>query len=327
VTHRDAIDLEGPAIEVRGLTRVFGETVALGGVDIQLPRGAVFGLLGPNGAGKTTCVRILNGVLDPTGVEVLRVLGRDLPQGADEVRPFVGVQTDTNLYDRLSARENIALFARFYGIERKAAAQRADDLLEMFGLLDRASERVETFSKGMKQKLLIARALVAEPQLVYLDEPTAGLDPEASHELMSYIRDVSRRRQTTFFITSHRLDEMEGVCTKVAILAGGSIRAQGSPAEVARSAVPRVRVRVTPAPGVRIAPGELLALPAAVHVGVGDGFLEVDLRSVRSVPAFIRAAALLPYDLLGVAEQAPTLQEAYLALLGAQEPGDPVTGS
>jgi ABC-2 type transport system ATP-binding protein len=307
------------AVEVRGLTRQFGAATALAGMDLEIARGAVFGLLGPNGAGKTTCVRILNGVLDPTAVEVLRVLGRELPQGADEVRPLVGVQTDTNLYDRLSARENIALFARFYGIGRKAAAHRADELLEMFGLLGRALERVESFSKGMKQKLLIARALVADPHLVYLDEPTAGLDPEASHELMSYIRDVSRARQTTFFITSHRLDEMEGVCTKVAILAGGLIRAQGSPAEVARSAVPRVRVRVTPAPGARIAPGELLALPAAVHVSAGDGFLDVDLRSLRSVPAFVRAATLLPYDLLGVAEQPPTLQEAYLALLGAPE--------
>jgi ABC-2 type transport system ATP-binding protein len=308
---------DGPAIEVRALTRLFDGVPALDGVDLDLPRGAVFGLLGPNGAGKTTTVRILNGVLDPTRVETLRVLGRDLPEGADEVRPHVGVQTDTNLYERLSARDNLSLFGRFYGLDAAAAVSRADELLDMFGLLARAAERVERFSKGMKQKLLIARALVASPQLVYLDEPTAGLDPEASHELMSYIRTVSRADHTTFFITSHRLDEMEDVCTKVAVLAGGVIRAQGSPAEVARAAVPRVRVRVTPAPGVRLAPGELMALPGALAVESYDGSLLVDVRSVRVVPEFVRGAAVLPHDLLGIAEEAPTLQEAYLALVGA----------
>jgi ABC-2 type transport system ATP-binding protein len=317
---------DGPAIEVRGLTRVFGNVAALAGVDLDLPRGAVFGLLGPNGAGKTTTVRILNGVLDPTRVDTLRVLGNDLPAGADAVRPLVGVQTDTNLYERLSARENLSLFGRFYGLDRPAAVHRADELLDMFGLLPRAKERVERFSKGMKQKLLIARALVASPQLVYLDEPTAGLDPEASHELMTYIRDVSRGDHTTFFITSHRLEEMEGVCTKVAVLAGGIIRAQGSPAEVARAAVPRVRVRVTPAPGTRIAPGELLALPGATHAVERDGAFIVDIHSVRNVPEFVRAAALLPHDLLGVAEEPPTLQEAYLALVGAAAAPAPRSG-
>ncbi len=308
---------EGLAVDVRGLTRSFGAVTALAGIDLEIERGAVFGLLGPNGAGKTTTVRILNGVLDPTRVEVLRVLGRDLPEGDALVRPLVGVQTDTNLYDRLSARENLALFARFYGLDRVAAAARADGLLDMFGLLDRARERVERFSKGMKQKMLIARALVGSPQLVYLDEPTAGLDPEASHELMSYIRTVSRAEHTTFFITSHRLDEMETVCTKVAVLADGVIRAQGSPAAVARAAVPRVRARVTPLPGTAVPIDDLLALPGALRAEFGPDFTLVDLCRVDDVPAFIRAAAALPVQLLGVAEEPPTLKEAYLALVGA----------
>jgi len=304
------------AVEVRGLTRFFGAVPALAGVDLEIPRGAVFGLLGPNGAGKTTTVRILNGVLDATRVDTLRVLGHDLPEGASEIRPLVGVQTDTNLYDRLTARDNLSLFARFYGLDAAAAARRADGLLDMFGLLPRARERVERFSKGMKQKMLIARALVGSPQLVYPGEPTAGLDPEASHELMSYIRTVSRAEHTTFFLTSHRLDEMEDVCTKVAVLAGGVIRAQGSPAEVARAAVPRVRVRVTPAPGAVLTARMLLALPGATGMDAADGTFLVDVASLSAVPGFVRAAVALPVDLLGVAEEAPTLQEAYLALVG-----------
>lgn len=312
---------DGLAVEVSGLTRHFGAVPALAGVDLEIPRGAVFGLLGPNGAGKTTTVRILNGVLDPTRVGTLRVLGRDLPDGASDVRPLVGVQTDTNLYDRLSARDNLSLFARFYGFDKAAADRRADGLLDMFGLLPRARERVERFSKGMKQKMLIARSLVGFPQLVYLDEPTAGLDPEASHELMSYIRTVSRAEHTTFFITSHRLDEMEGVCTKVAVLAGGVIRAQGSPIEVARAAVPRVRVRVTPAHGSTLAVESLLALPGAANVEASAGAFLVDLTGADDVSAFVRGAAALPDDLLGVAEEPPTLQEAYLALVGKSAEG------
>jgi ABC-2 type transport system ATP-binding protein len=309
---------DGLAVDVRGLTRRFGDVTALDGVDLTIRRGAVFGLLGPNGAGKTTTVRILNGVLDPTGVERLRVLDHDLPAGAAIIRPIVGVQTDTNLYERLMAHENLAVYGRLYGLDHATAQRRADELLDMFGLLGRASERVETFSKGMKQKLLIARALVARPQLVYLDEPTAGLDPEASHELMSYITRVSREANTTFFITSHRLEEMEGVCTQVAVLADGVVRATGSPAQVARSAIKRVQVRVTPATHAVIARSDLLELPGALSATLdGDGIL-VGLASLDAVPAFVRSVAELPIDLLGVAEQAPTLQEAYLALVGTQ---------
>jgi ABC-2 type transport system ATP-binding protein len=321
-------DADGPAIHVRGLTRVFGNHSALDGVDLDLPRGAIFGLLGPNGAGKTTAVRILNGVLAPTRCDALQVLGYDLATEAEKVRPLVGVQTDTTLYERLSARQNLALFARFYGLDVPAATRRADELLDMFGLLPRAKERVEKFSKGMKQKILLARALVGSPQLVYFDEPTAGLDPEASNDLMSYVRTVSTGQQITFFIASHRLEEMEGVCTRVAVLAGGVIRAQGSPVQVARAAVPRVRVRVTPLPGAHLTREELLALPGAASAVVAeDGSFTVDLAAEDAVPAFVRAAAAMPHDLMGVAEEPATLQEAYLALVGATPgSGADVTG-
>jgi ABC-2 type transport system ATP-binding protein len=307
----------GLAIEVSGLTRSFGTLRALESVDFAIPRGAVFGLLGPNGAGKTTTVRILNGVLEASSARVLRVLGHDLPAGAAHVRPLVGVQTDTCLYERLTARDNLVLFSRLFGARRRDGIARADELLAMFGLTDRARERVEAFSKGMKQKLLIARSLVGRPELVYLDEPTAGLDPEASHELMTYISTVSRDAHTTFFITSHRLDEMEGVCSHVAILAGGAIRASGPPAQLARDAVKRVRVRITPAPGGAIGPEAVRALPGVTSCQIaGDGVMFVDVAARDAVPGIVRAVAALPVELLGVCEEPPSLEEAYLAVIG-----------
>jgi ABC-2 type transport system ATP-binding protein len=314
------VDIEDSlAIEVKGLTRSFGAVSALDGVDLEIARGTVFGLLGPNGAGKTTTVRILNGVLEATAVERLRVLGHDLPRDAAAVRPLVGVQTDTSLYDRMSALDNLVLFARLYGATRAAARSRADALLAMFGLTDRASDRAGTFSKGMRQKLLLARALVGDPELVYLDEPTAGLDPEASHELMVHIRTMSGRDHTTFFIASHRLDEMEEVCTQVAVLADGRIREAGSPADVARRAVSRIRVRVTPAPGATLSIEALRDIEGIDAVSAEpDGTVLLDACARVDVPRIVKAVAALPVQLLGVAEQPATLAEAYLALVGGR---------
>ena len=305
------------ALEVSGLARSFGGTVALQSVDLSLETGGVFGLLGPNGAGKTTTVRILTGVLKPDAAQTLTVLGHEVPADIEAVRPRVGVQTDTALYERLTALDNLTFFGALYGMSKADSSQSASDLLERFGLSDRAAGKIGTYSKGMKQKVLIARALISNPDLVFLDEPTAGLDPEAAHELMTYVRDVSRERGKTFFITSHRLEEMESVCTKVGVLAGGRVVAQGSPSQVAREIVPEVRVRVAPAPGVQLDLAALEALPSATRAYADDGGAIVEAPSRDAVQALVRAIAAMPLDLLGVAEEPPTLEEAYLRLMHA----------
>jgi ABC-2 type transport system ATP-binding protein len=307
------------AIEVAGLARSFGETKVLDGVDLRLESGGVFGLLGPNGAGKTTTVRILTGVLRADRASCLRVLGHDLPEHIASVRPRMGVQTDTALYDRLTALDNLTFFGRLYGMSSADATRAARALLDRFGLGDRQAHRVGTYSKGMKQKTLIARALIADPELVFLDEPTAGLDPEAAHELMTYIRDLSIEQGRTFFITSHRLEEMESICTKVGVLSGGRIAAQGAPAEVARMVVPDVRVRITVAPRTVLDQPAILALEGVRRVTPVESGAMVELTTRQAVPAVVRAIAAMPGDLLGIAEEPPTLEEAYLRLVHTQE--------
>ncbi len=307
------------AIEVVGLGRAFGSTVVLDGVDLALEPGGVFGLLGPNGAGKTTTVRILTGVLRPDRAGCLRVLGHDLPDQVAEVRPHIGVQTDTSLYERLTGLDNLTFFARLYGMSPRDSARAAAGLLERFGLGDRQADRVATYSKGMKQKTLIARALIADPQVVFLDEPTAGLDPEAAHELMAYIRDLSSEQGRTFFITSHRLEEMEAVCTKVGVLAGGRVAAQGAPADVARTLVPEVRVRVTLAPGAALDERGIAALEGVLRVAPVQAGAVVEVTSREVIPAVVRQVAAMPGDLLGVAEDPPTLDEAYLRLVHQEQ--------
>jgi ABC-2 type transport system ATP-binding protein len=312
---------QAPAIEVAGLVRSLGDARVLDGVDLVLEPGGVYGLLGPNGAGKTTTVRVLTGLLHPDRVQRLRVLGQDLTAGIDAVRPHIGVQTDTALYDRLTGLDNLTFFGRLYGMSTADAVSAARVLLDRFGLADRQSDRVGAYSKGMKQKTLIARTLIADPELVFLDEPTAGLDPEAAHELMTYIRDLSTERGRAFFITSHRLEEMESVCTTVGVLSGGRIAAQGAPAEAARMLVPEVRVLVTAAAGTVLDRSRIAALAGVRRVTAVDGGAIVELISRGAVPAVVRAIAGMPGDLLGVAEEPPTLEEAYLRLVHAATPG------
>jgi ABC-2 type transport system ATP-binding protein len=307
------------AVEVVGLTRSFGDTRVLAGVDLELDHGGVFGLLGPNGAGKTTTVRLLTGVLHADRAERLRLLGLDLPEQLAEVRPHIGVQTDSALYDRLTGLDNLRFFGRLYGMAPPDATAAARALLDRFGLGDRAADRVGTYSKGMKQKTLIARSLIADPELVFLDEPTAGLDPEAAHELMTYIHDVSSEQGRTFFITSHRLEEMEAVCTKVGVLCDGRIAAQGAPREVARMLVPEVRVHITAAPGTVLDEHAIAALGCVNGITAVDDGAVVELATSQAVPAVVRAIAAMPGDLFGVAEEPPTLEEAYLRLVGRHD--------
>lgn len=204
------------AIEIARLTRVFGERVAVQDLSLAIPAGSVFGFLGPNGAGKTTTVRMLAALIQPSSGSA-RVAGYTLGRENEAIRRSVGILTETpGLYERLSARQNLLFFARLYGLNGRRADEQVERYLRLLELWERREERVGSFSKGMRQKLAIARALLHEPAVVFLDEPTSGLDPEAARMIHQFIKDL-RAEGRTIFLTTHNLHEADELCDQVAV--------------------------------------------------------------------------------------------------------------
>lgn len=207
-------------IKTTGLTKQFGEHTAVEGLSLDIPKGEVFGFLGPNGAGKTTTVRMLSALIAPTTGTAI-VNGYDVVSEAMDVRRTVGVLTETpGMYDRLSAEYNLLVYARLYEVaDPRKAVER---YLRLLDLWDRRSDPVGSFSKGMKQKLAIARTLIHEPQTVFFDEPTSGLDPVAARAVREFIAELKTAGRT-IFLTTHNLDEAERLCDRIAVLRTGLV--------------------------------------------------------------------------------------------------------
>ncbi len=211
-----------PVIQVEGLVKRFRAKTVLDGISFQVERGDVFGYLGPNGAGKTTTMRVLLGLVKPAAGRAL-VWGQDLGTSA-ELRKKVGILLERDgLYDKLTARQNLEYYARLYDVP--ARGQRIAALLESSGLAGRADDKVGEFSRGMKRKLGLARAIMPDPEVLFLDEPSAGLDPEAQKTVRELLLRLAREQGTTIFLNSHDLDEVQRVCTKVGIIQKGHLRA------------------------------------------------------------------------------------------------------
>jgi len=215
------------AIEVTGLEKHYGSVRAVDGISFSVAEGEVFGLLGHNGAGKTTTIRMLTGRAFPTG-GTATVAGYDIVHQRDQIKPLINaVFEDPNLYERLSGRDNLVFFCSLYGV----AAARADELLETVGLTAAAKRKVKTYSSGMKQRLLIARALVNRPRVLFMDEPTRGLDPSSARELRELIARLAKEG-TTVFLTTHYMEEADELCDRVAFLSQGKVVALDTPREL-----------------------------------------------------------------------------------------------
>ena len=219
-------------VEARGLTKVFGHgesaRTVVDGIDVAVARGESFGFLGPNGAGKTSAMRMIGCVSPPSGGH-LRVLGLDPRTHGSEIRARLGVVPQLDALDEeLTVRENVLVYGRYFGLPRDVVRRRADELLEFAQLTERADDRVEPLSGGMKRRLTIARSLVNTPEILLLDEPTTGLDPQARHVLWDRLFRL-KREGTTLVLTTHYMDEAEQLCDRLVVMDGGRIVAEGSP--------------------------------------------------------------------------------------------------
>ncbi|HEV8536990.1 MAG TPA: ABC transporter ATP-binding protein [Candidatus Limnocylindria bacterium] len=214
-------------VDVRDLRKHYGAVRAVDGISFSAAEGEVFGLLGHNGAGKTTTIRVLTGRARPTGGSAA-VLGHDVVRSRDHIRPVINLVFDEqNLYERMSGRENLRLFATLYGVQ----LTRADELLELVGLREAARRAVKTYSTGMKQRLLVARALINRPRVLFLDEPTRGLDPTSAREIRTIIARLASE-SVTIVLTTHYMEEADELCGRVAFLSQGKIVALDSPREL-----------------------------------------------------------------------------------------------
>ncbi|GIJ80750.1 ABC-2 type transport system ATP-binding protein [Micromonospora phaseoli] len=312
----------GLAIEAVGLTRSFGETRALAGLDLQVPAGAVYGVLGPNGAGKTTAVRVLATLLRPDGGQA-RVFGHDVVAEADAVRARVSLTGQYASVDEdLTGTENLILLGRLLGLRKPAAQQRAEQLLAAFGLTEAAGRQVKKYSGGMRRRIDIAASILNTPDLLFLDEPTTGLDPRSRNQVWEIIRAVVSHG-TTVLLTTQYLDEADKLASRIAVVDHGRVIAEGTPGELKSSVgsgTVHLRLRDAgqrpEAERVLVAalsvPVQLEADPVAMTARVGgDGSdLDAAAQAARALGELSRAGIVVDDFSLGQ----PSLDEVFLAL-------------
>jgi ABC-2 type transport system ATP-binding protein len=305
-------------IEVVSLKKDFSGRSVIDDITFSVGKGEVFGFLGPNGAGKTTTMRILLGLLEPSS-GTARVLSTDLSVD-DRARRSVGVLMEKNgLYERLSAEENLDYFARLYGIERPR--HRVEELLDFAGLSERRNEPVGTFSTGMKRKLGIARAILHEPEMVFFDEPTSGLDPEAQHMVRELIIGLSKKEAMTVFLNSHNLDEVQRICSRVAILHKGRIRALDSVSNLTAGMGKTAYVVTLAEPGTAPAAIDILSAAAGISGLSAEGGRLI--MYLDSCPPY-KVISMLVEGGIGIEEAQRTgksLEEIYLGVMRQAEGG------
>jgi ABC-2 type transport system ATP-binding protein len=321
-----------PVIEARDLRRVYKTTTgilrrrpleveAVKDISFSVGRGELFGLLGPNGAGKTTTIKMLITLLLPTGGEA-RVLGLDVVSRAREVRKRIGYVFggDRGLYERLSALDNLRYFAELYGVSGRAQRTRIDEVLELVGLKGRESERVEGYSRGMRQRLHIARGILHDPEVVFLDEPTIGVDPVGARELRTTIAGLVETGKTVL-LTTHYMFEADALCDRIAVIARGRIVGEGTPHEL-KSRVVEGRVTEIEVFGIEDgAVGRLRAIEGVSAVAVEEReqaqLIVIQTHGERELTAAL-LAALGGVEIGRVASREPSLEDAYVALVTAE---------
>jgi ABC-2 type transport system ATP-binding protein len=309
---------ETPAIQAEGLVKNYGKTKALNGLDLTVEQGTVYGLLGPNGAGKTTAVRVLATLLRPDGGRA-RVLGHDVATEAGTVRRTIGLTGQYAALDEsLTGRSNLIMIGQLSRLTAKAARRRADELLEQFDLTDAAARAVKTYSGGMRRRLDLAASLIGHPAVLFLDEPTTGLDPSARALMWSIVRQLVVDG-TTLLLTTQYLDEADQLASRVAVIDGGKVIAEGTPAEL-KSSIGGQRLLVTLAEGSDAAAAASALRPfstGAINTNEWDRLLEVPVSAhdglATEVVRTLDAAGVKVND---IAVRGASLDDVFLTLTG-----------
>ena len=299
-------------IHASDLTKIFGRSTAVDHVSFEVQKGEIFGFLGPNGAGKTTTTRMLTGVI-PSDAGTAIILGHDIRAEPVLAKQGFGVVPETsNAYTDLTAWQNLMLMGELYGLARGRARERSSDLLGMVGLLERKDQKVQAYSKGMKQRLILAMALIHEPDLLFLDEPTSGLDVQSTQMILSLLRDLNRKG-TTIFLTTHNMEEANRLCHRVGIIRAGKMVAIDAP-EKLKTAIDRVHT-------IEVSFDHEVSADALTGLGgvtsahrTGDKWQITTLdkdATIRSLVTFSqqRGAAIITLNTLS-----PSLDEAFLRL-------------
>jgi ABC-2 type transport system ATP-binding protein len=310
-------------IEVEELTKTFGSQIAVDHLSFEIGEGEVFGLLGPNGAGKTTTIRILAGLFS-SSEGWAKVGGYRIDKESLQVRQTVGILTENpSLYERLTAYENMDFFAQAYGLSDPTEKQsRIKELLDFFGLWERRNEKAATFSKGMKQKLALARALVHKPPILFLDEPTSALDPESSKEVRDLIAKLSHHEKSTILLCTHHLEDAERLCNRVMIINKGKSIIVGTPDDLRDRIAgnPKIEIKLKKLSPAIVEAAKNVTQVKQVDADNSASMLTVTLGDVQSgTPQVVKNVVEADGLVLSVNVVRPSLEDAYLKLIKEEQ--------
>jgi ABC-2 type transport system ATP-binding protein len=307
-------------LEIRALTKTYGKIQAVRGIDLNIERGEIFGLLGPNGAGKTTTIGMLCTIIRPTAGSA-SIAGYDIFKEPSEVRRKVGIVfQDPTIDTLLTGRENLELHARLYGIPADVRELRIMEMLELVDLKDRSGDLTRTYSGGMRRRLELARGLLHRPAVLFLDEPTLGLDPQTRARTWDYIRKMAQNEHTTVVLTTHYMDEAEQICHRVGIIDHGRIIALGTPEELKESMGGYMVVIQVKEPPLDM----ISALPYVSHVKMNDGMVEITMKDAHlHLPDLLSKVK----NVESVETRVPTLNDVFIKLTGRDIREEPTEDS
>lgn len=302
------------AITTKSLTKQYGDLTALDHFDLMVEQGSIFGLLGPNGAGKTTLIRILTTLMRQTSGEA-SIAGLDTRSDGRAIRSLIGVVSQENSLDRyLTARENLELHARLHGMEKKLYRNRIDELLDLMGLTGRQKDFTDNFSGGMQRRLVVARALLHEPKVLFLDEPTTGLDPQSRRAVWDYIRSIAGKM--TIFLTTHYLDEAESLCDRIAIMDHGRLIAEGTTQELKDRLAGGTVYVIEFQENAALYADQLRKMSCVLDINVAGSSVYVGLQQWECLSEVVSALNGAPVRRIALKER--TLEEVFISLTGAE---------